>query len=500
MKWGAAKMFKNSLPKEHEASFNRIVRRTIFLPIGVMVIASLLLIWLVSYLLTVTNWVDHTDQVIAQVQSSERLIVGMETAMRGYLIAGDGDLLPQFSRAGAELGPELDVLNREVADDPPQVERVKTIRAVFGKWLNYAQDMIERRQRGQDYQSIPMNMAGKQLMDVMHREFNRFNEVEESLRAQRVKTVRNIDQNIRQFRWFLLVGLGAGIGLYVQRQLVKVVRLYDTLLTTANQHSAGLRASEESLRAAQRQLQQHAAELEQTVVQRTAKLQESVSELEAYSYSISHDLRAPLRAMQGYARILVDDFPAETNPQQKIYLERIMTSSLRMDKLIRDILNFSRITHAEITSEPVDLEKLIRDLIQQYPALHSLPGEIRLESPLPTVMAPEALLSQGIANLLNNAAKYIPEGTPARIRIWAKTDAVDVKLWIEDNGIGIAPEHQERIFGVFERIPAETPREGTGIGLAIVRKVVERMGGKVGVVSALGQGSKFWIFLPGRKL
>ncbi len=493
-------MFSNPLSQEHETSFNRILRRIIFLPIGVMVFASLLLAWLVSHLLTVTNSVDHTDQVIAQAQTSERLIVGMETDMRGYLITGDRDLLPQFSRVGAEIGPELFMLSQLVSDNPPQVERVKTIRAAFGKWVSNAQDMIERRQRGADYQSIPINQPGKQLMEAMHHEFNRFNEVEETLRARRVKAVRNIDQNIRRFRWLLLVFLGVGIGLYVRRQLIKAVRLYDSLLATAHQNSAALRASEMSLRNAQRQLEQYAAELEQTVAQRTAKLQESVSQLEAYSYSVSHDLHAPLRAMQGYARVLVEDFEAQTSPQQRVYLDRIMASAYRMDKLIRDILSFSRITSAEIISEPVALEKLIRDLIQQYPALHSLPGEIKLEGPLPTVMAPEALLSQALSNLLNNAAKLIPDGTSALIRIWAETDGADVKLWIEDNGIGIAPEYQERIFGVFERLPLAPPRDGTGIGLAIVRKVIERMGGKVGVVSALGEGSKFWIFLPGKKL
>jgi signal transduction histidine kinase len=125
---------------------------------------------------------------------------------------------------------------------------------------------------------------------------------------------------------------------------------------------------------------------------------------------------------------------------------------------------------------------------------------VELVSSLPQVTAPVALLSQCLSNLLDNAVKFIPDGVSARVRVRAETSGADVRIWVEDNGIGIAPEYLNRIFGVFERIPGAKPYPGTGIGLAIVRKAAARMGGTVGVESEPGKGSRFWIFLPGRKI
>ena len=258
--------------------------------------------------------------------------------------------------------------------------------------------------------------------------------------------------------------------------------------------------AEASLRDAQAKLRQYNEDLERTVTQRTAKLQETLNELETYSYSISHDLRAPLRAMQGYAQVLLEEFPAQIGPEGKAYLDRIISASNRMDRLIQDVLSYSKVARVETNSEPIDLEKLIRNLIQEYPALNAKSVHIDLVTPLPRVSAPVALLGQCLSNLLDNAVKFVPEGVSPQARIWAETSANDVRIWVEDNGIGIAREYQNRIFGVFERITHEKNYAGTGIGLAIVRKAASRMGGNVGVESEPGKGSRFWVFMPGRKL
>lgn len=467
---------------------------------GVMVAASLCLAWLVSHLLTVADWVDHTDRVIAQAQQSENLIINMETGMRGFLLTGDPGLLKPFNQTKAQVGGELAVLSHMVSDNPPQIDKVKAIRDAFDRWHVYAEEMIGRRQRGEDYQSIANNLRDKVLMEGVRQEFTDFMGVEYALRQERIYAVQRLKENVRKFRWVVLLVLGLALGLYFQRQLSEVARIFETALATAKQKTAALQTSEASLREAEGKLRQYADDLEKMVAQRTAKLQETIAELEAYSYSISHDLRAPLRAMEGYARVLLEDFQQKVGPDGKVYLDRIMNAAQRMDKLIQDILNYSQVTRLEIASEPVELDKLIHDIIEHYPKLNSIKGDIKIERPLPTVMAPEVLLTQCIANLLSNAVKFVAEESMVRVRIRAETHDADVRLWVEDNGIGIAPEYKTRIFGVFERIPGEKPREGMGIGLAIVRKAVERMGGTVGVESELGKGSKFWILLPGRKL
>ena len=467
---------------------------------GLVVVTSVFLAWLVSHLLTVASWVDHTDRVIAQAQLCENLSMNMETGMRGFLLTGDAAFLKTFTQGEAQLGGELEGLSRMVADNPAQVEKVRAIQAVFERWRSYAEEMIGRRQREEDYQRIPINVHEKVLMDDVRHEFTGFMGVESALRQERVTAVQRLDENIRRYRWAVLLVLGLALGWYFQRQLGAVARIYETALITAKQKTDALQISEDSLREAEGKLRRYAEDLEKTVAQRTAKLQETIGELEAYSYSISHDLRAPLRAMEGYARVLLEDFQQKVGPEGKDFLDRILKAAHRMDKLIQDILSYSRVARSEIVSEPVDLDKLVREIIQQYPNLNSMNGEIKIEGPLPKLMAPEALLTQCIANLLSNAVKFVAKGVPAQVRVRAETQDADVRIWVEDNGIGIAPKYQARIFGVFERIPGEERYEGTGIGLAIVRKATERMGGTVGVESEVGRGSKFWILLPGRKL
>lgn len=492
-------MKRSQLTREHEALFNRIVLRTVLLPVVVMLIASVLLAWLVSHLFSVTNWVDHTDQVIAKAQNSERLIMDMQTALRGSLLTGNPQLLQSFRRLGSQIPVSLDDLTNTVADNPPQVERARSIRVNYDKWEAYARELLGRREQKGDYSSIAANAEEMTLMNSVRGDFESFVEVENELRVTRNLDVRTIERSINRSRLLVLGALGLGIGLYVRRQLRSVARLYERALLTTEQKSEALRVSEASLREAQAKLRTHADDLEKIVAQRTAQLRETLGELESYSYSVSHDLRAPLRAVRGYAGVLLEE-QKELNDEGKNYLQRIMNSCDRMDALIQDILTYSRLSRSELKSEPVDLESLLHEIIHQYPALVAAAGQIKIEKPLPRVMVPPALLSQCLSNLLTNAVKFQQEGVPARVRVRAETHDNDVRIWVEDNGIGIAPRHHERIFGVFERIPGGKTYEGTGIGLAIVRKAAERMGGKVGVESETGQGSRFWVDLPGRKI
>jgi len=233
--------------------------------------------------------------------------------------------------------------------------------------------------------------------------------------------------------------------------------------------------------------------LERCVAQRTAKLHEAISELEQFSYSITHDLRAPLRAIQGFATLLETRAADQLSPANLEYLRHINASSQRMDTLIRDSLNYGKLLLSEITLLPIDLAALTHSIIQSYPALQPPRAEITLLGDFPLVLANESALAQCVSNLLNNAVKFVAPGTLPRVRVHAEPRDEWVRLWIEDNGIGIAPEFHERIFEMYQQLDKNF--EGTGIGLAIVRKAVERMGGRVGVKSSPGQGSRFWLDL-----
>lgn len=236
--------------------------------------------------------------------------------------------------------------------------------------------------------------------------------------------------------------------------------------------------------------------LERLVNERTASLRAAIAQMEEFSYSVSHDLRSPARAMQGYAQAIIEDYGSKLDATGKELLQRIIRSSTRMDRLILDILTYSRLSHREIRLQPVSLERLVQEVIQQYPEMKAQRAEILIERPLLDVIGHEPSVSQVLSNLLSNAVKFVAKDVFPQVRVKTERRGDQVRLSVEDNGIGIRPEHQARVFGVFERILPDRHYEGTGIGLAIVRKAVERMNGTVGVESDGNAGSCFWVELP----
>ncbi len=234
--------------------------------------------------------------------------------------------------------------------------------------------------------------------------------------------------------------------------------------------------------------------LEQTVRQRTAELQRTIGELEAFSYSISHDMRAPLRSMRSFADILLDECADSLNEDCRGYLHRIAAAGERMDRLIQDVLTFSRVSRTELKLEPVNLDHLIRGILECYPNLQAPAAEITIEHALPVVSGNAAALTQCFSNLLGNAVKFVPRGTLPKVRIWSEQSPGEpsaFRICIQDNGIGIPVDARDRIFGIFQRL--NHSYEGTGIGLSIVKKAMERMGGRVGLESKEGNGSTFWL-------
>lgn len=257
----------------------------------------------------------------------------------------------------------------------------------------------------------------------------------------------------------------------------------------------GHKQAAEELRRARDELVRMNSTLDQAVHERTARLQEMVDELQHVSYAMAHDMRAPLRAMGGFAELLTEEVEAVSGSETaRDYCRRISVAATRMDRLIRDALNYSRAVLDRPTLVSVRLFGLLRSLVETYPNLHQDQADIDLDPNLPTVLGDESLLTQCFSNLLGNAVKFVPPDTRAQVRVRADpVEAGEVRVWVEDNGIGIPSAAQSRLFGMFQKL--DNRYEGTGIGLAIVRKVVERMDGSVGVVSIEGQGSRFWVKL-----
>lgn len=268
-------------------------------------------------------------------------------------------------------------------------------------------------------------------------------------------------------------------------------RLYD-----AAQHEISRRKQiEVELRSVQDQLRSHAENLETLVTERTSKLRETIGELEAFSYSVSHDMRSPLRAMQGYADALLDEYAQKLDETGQDYLNRIKRAAGRMDLLIQDVLAYSRVAQGDVPLKAVQLESVIRDVIQNYPSLQPDRARITIVTELPSVIGHEAYLTQAVSNILTNGVKFVARGVFPEISIGASRENGLVRVYFQDNGVGIAPEHRHRIFQIFGRVYSEKQYEGTGIGLAIAKKAAERMGGSIGVSSEFGRGSCFYLLL-----
>ncbi len=235
----------------------------------------------------------------------------------------------------------------------------------------------------------------------------------------------------------------------------------------------------------------------QIVADRTASLERAVEQMEEFSYSVSHDLKAPIRAMKGFALAIQKDYSDQLNPDVRDKLQRIIQSGERMERLVQDVLTYSRIARIAPPLQPVAIDKLVPDIVEQYPAMQPPKAEISVRHPLLPVMGHEPSLTQAISNLLANAVKFVSPGVTPKIKVWTELDHGHVRLWVQDNGIGIKPEYQNRLFGMFKRVHNKGDYDGTGIGLAIVRKAVEKMGGRTGVESDGLHGSAFWIELPG---
>jgi PAS domain S-box-containing protein len=255
---------------------------------------------------------------------------------------------------------------------------------------------------------------------------------------------------------------------------------------------------EQALEEAQRQTKALADDLEKRVEDRTTMLEKTIAELEAFSYSLAHDMRAPLRAIQGYLQIVLENLGTKIDAADIDFMQKAVSAAQRMDRMVLDMKTFTQIVHETVVIEPMDVGKLIWDIIQKRPELQPPQAEITVASPLPEVMGNEASLIQCFINLLDNAVKFVAPGVKPQVHVYSEQRDSVVRLWFVDNGIGIEADAQRGLFKLFQR-GHSSHYTGTGIGLAIVRKSADRMGGEVGVESEVGKGSRFWLQLPGVK-
>lgn len=292
------------------------------------------------------------------------------------------------------------------------------------------------------------------------------------------------------------IGLETGIyvvlslaGAWLMELQKRARRAAETATDLAREETKVREEAERKLIQAQTELKNYAMRLEDRVRERTAELEESIRFLERFLYSMAHEIRAPVRAIEGFCQVLREDYASKLDETAQDYCHRISTAAKRLDSLISDLLAYGTIAHQALPVRPVDLTKVVHEVARELDGS----AHVTVRGTLPSVLAHPTAVRIALVNVLSNAMKFVPPGVTPQILV-SNEDRENVScLSICDNGIGIESDYVERIFEPFQRLHTQDVYHGSGIGLALVKLCMKRMGGDVGVISEPGKGSCFWL-------
>jgi light-regulated signal transduction histidine kinase (bacteriophytochrome) len=362
--------------------------------------------------------------------------------------------------------------------------------------LEYAGHLIELRQQHRDYTSVVSSLEGKRQMDDMRESFRKLITDESRIRDEHFRDA--VYESRVTFVVVAVVAIAGGVVLSIlsRHQFLRLSQTYNSALAEAKDLNA--------------RLEQRVTERTQELQRRSAQLTEANKELEAFSYSISHDLRAPLRHIGGFANLLGKSAGSRLNESERENINVIRNTANLAGRMVDELLSFSRVGRATIQLAPVDLNGLIADCLRELkPDTLNRAIEFKIE-PLPIVLGDRALLRLVMLNLLSNAVKYTSKREQAVIEIGSgepPTDSIDPEgkemamCFVRDNGVGFNMEYAGKLFGVFQRLHRAEEFEGTGIGLANVRRIINRCGGRVWAEGELDRGATFYFSIPlARKL
>jgi signal transduction histidine kinase len=423
------------------------------------------------------EWIHHNQAVIPELSGVLLELRRLESTERGFLLTRNPVYLERFDQDQVAIGNHFQALSELLSDNPDQQAKFTELKAVVAERQAelYAAVQLGREGRFSDAIGLVGTNRGLHLMS----------KVRTIVEQMMVEENRLLNKRLRSVSWtfYLLVAL---VVLYIGISSGVLFQLFAKMRETV--------AARTELETVNNELEERVRIRTADLSRRTEQLARTNRELERFAYVASHDLQEPLRRIMMLADLLgKTDRTASFMPPERA-IATIQTSAARMRELIEGILKLSRLSSDTPTSEPVNLETVVKGIVDNLPSGEGVPPQINV-GPLPVLMANPTQLYQLFQNLISNAIKFRVKES-CRVDVGMEERPGDRVFYVKDNGIGIEEKYADRIFEVFERLHVKDAYPGSGIGLAICRKIVEGYGGKIWVVSSPGKGAAFYFTLP----
>lgn len=461
----------------------RRTRRAYFLVLLVPFVLGILVFWVAEYYRTSMRLVSHTQEVLGKVDELLLYITRAESLQRGYLLTGEARYIWDMQNASTTALERLSELREITSDNARQVRRLKEVEPLVVSRLQKLHELVSLRDTPawSVAAAIPLMHEGTRLMIRVRALLSGVMQDENRLMAVRVERLNSAEVQL---------ALSFTIGLLINVSLL--FRAYKVLVRYGDERDLAEAEIRELNNDLERRVEERTSELQKT----NEQLTRSNDDLSRFAHVASHDLQEPLRTVASYAGLLERRYGSKMEGDAKTYVDLIVSGAKRMQNLVQDLLRYSRTgvqsIHLEVFNLGVLLEEVKDDL---YASIAEHKAELVI-GPLPRIRADRAKVLVVIENLVANALKFGKPGVPPKIELDANTSGDDWLITVKDNGIGFEAEFSEKIFVIFQRLHSVGVYPGTGIGLAICKRIVESHGGRIWATSEIGVGSTFSFTIP----